>query len=198
MNRLLIALAFLSQVPFYGASARAADAAGTLSVVTTPRAQVYIDDKPVGRSPLKGLSVTRGHHRVAYESKAQGTRVEFDVLIREGKKVDCSYDFGKGENNCTEERAKGTAEKPPTSIDMVSEPASEVYLDGKWIGKSPVKKVHVGEGFHQVEFRHPDYESILREVDVKPGENVQVKGTFTGGKKETPPADETTDDSGKL
>jgi serine/threonine protein kinase len=53
-----------------GAKARDRALAGTLTVTTTPSAMVYVDDEPIGRSPIAHHSISAGDHRV--QARAQG------------------------------------------------------------------------------------------------------------------------------
>ncbi len=178
-------------VVFLALGAWAADGGiGKLSIVTTPSARIYIDGKPMGRSPLHALKITPGRHRVTYESKAKGTRMELDVLIRAGKHLECSYNFDTGEQNCAEERPPApAAKKVTTTMDLLSEPSSDVYVDDQWIGTTPVRKHEVQEGTHRVEFRHPDYEPLARDVEVKSGQSVEVQVKFSTVRKEESPQD---------
>jgi serine/threonine protein kinase len=45
---------------------------GFLSITTTPPAMVYVDDTPIGRSPIKGFSLSSGQHMI--QVRAQGYR----------------------------------------------------------------------------------------------------------------------------
>jgi serine/threonine-protein kinase len=54
----------------HGAKARDRALGGTLTVTTTPSAMVYVDDEPIGRSPITHHSIGAGDHTV--QARAQG------------------------------------------------------------------------------------------------------------------------------
>ncbi|RMG15869.1 MAG: PEGA domain-containing protein, partial [Deltaproteobacteria bacterium] len=82
--------------------------AGTLSVRATPRATVYVDDLPVGQTPLASLRLTPGTHRI--EARAEGYEtLERTVKVRAGKKRSISLTL------------KAAAPEPPASSAVVAE-----------------------------------------------------------------------------
>ncbi|MFH1016900.1 MAG: PEGA domain-containing protein [Pseudomonadota bacterium] len=183
MNRHLAYFSLLGIALFASAPYATAGGTGKLSIATTPRVQIYLDEKSIGRSPIRGLNVASGRHRLAYESKKLGSRIEMDVLVREGRHLECSYNFEKGEQNCSEAKPKTASAKVSTTLDLLSDPPADVYLDDRWIGKSPLRKFEVTDGAHRVEFRNPAYEPVIRDVDVKTGESMEVKAKFTSVQK---------------
>jgi len=55
---------------------------------------------------------------------------------------------------------------------------AEVYLDGKFVGFSPLKLTNVDEGFHKIMVVRPDALPYITKVVVNEGEETLVKATF--------------------
>ncbi len=53
-------------------------------------------------------------------------------------------------------------------------PPSEVVLDGRSLGQSPIDALEVPPGTHQLTFRRTGRPEVVREVTLKPGETVQL------------------------
>jgi serine/threonine protein kinase len=70
----------------HGAKTRERDLAGTLTVTTTPSAMVYVDDEPLGRSPITRHSIRAGDH--ALQVRAQGYQPATSKFkVESGRKV---------------------------------------------------------------------------------------------------------------
>ena len=147
---------------------------GRLSIETDPRADIWIDGKRAGKSPLVKIPIMAGKHRIQY--RQPGGQFEFDLVIEADKHFQCTYRFETGESRCSEI----SLQKPGATgkIDLISRPPSEAYLGGKLLGKTPFEKHVVPAGRHRIEFRHPDFSPIEKEVDVEPGTRVRVEVDF--------------------
>jgi hypothetical protein len=60
---------------------------GLLRINSRPWAQVFIDDKPAGTTPLLGVSVSAGQHTVRLVNQAFGMRKTFDVSVNDGESI---------------------------------------------------------------------------------------------------------------
>ena len=59
-------------------------------------------------------------------------------------------------------------------------PQGEIYLDGVMKGKAPaVTRLQVAAGTHTLEVRHGRYPAFITEVNLKPGEEMHVRHSFT-------------------
>ena len=59
-------------------------------------------------------------------------------------------------------------------------PQGEIYVDGVMKGKTPaVTRLQVAAGAHTIEVRHGKFPSFVTEVNLNPGEQFQVKHSFT-------------------
>jgi hypothetical protein len=178
----LLSAVFLSG-PSFGQSPKT-----TLSVNSGPGTKVYLDGKYAGKTPLAEFRVVPGRHRVRYQNEEQGTQFEFDLAVKPGVHMICSYTVETGDSRCAAESPPATPAK--TRVTLKSTPDADAFLDGRLIGRTPVEGLIVDAGPHRVEFRHPEYETIVQEVQVSEGEHVKVNVVFPvsppGGSEEPP------------
>jgi hypothetical protein len=64
----------------------------------------------------------------------------------------------------------------PGRLSLQSYPWAEVYLDGDYLGNSPLVDVRVSPGTHQIRVERIGYEPYLREVTVQPGQALRLTG----------------------
>ena len=57
----------------------------------------------------------------------------------------------------------------PGMLSVTVKPWAEVTVDGKAIGKTPIRSVSLPPGEHVVMLNHPDYELLRRIVQIQPG-----------------------------
>ena len=68
-------------------------------------------------------------------------------------------------------------------------PQGEIYLDGVMKGKAPaVTRLQVAAGTHTLEVRHDRFPSFVTEVNLKPGEEMHVRHSFTAPAAKKSPA----------
>ena len=125
-----------------------------------PEAKVYLNDKYIGRVPpsLK-VKLRKGRYRVRFEIPDYA-EAEKDLVIKGGEKMKLIQhifpEFG-------------------VINGIVVNPVGIVYIDGKKIGSSPIrKKIKLSKGKHIIEITSPGYKSIRREIYIKAGENLGI------------------------
>ena len=59
-------------------------------------------------------------------------------------------------------------------ISVTTTPPANVYVDGRFIGHSPILKHSIGSGHHTISARAPGYRATETEVTVKPREKVSL------------------------
>lgn len=62
-------------------------ALGTLRINSRPWSQVFIDDKPVGTTPLLNVSVSAGQHSIRLVNSVFGMRKTFDISVAPGENL---------------------------------------------------------------------------------------------------------------
>jgi len=148
-----------------------------ISLETTPPSKIYIDGRFVKKSPLNKFKVTPGSHVVRFENKKLGASYELNVTIEAGKHLLCTYNFESGISRCKKKSSGKVIKKG--KLDAISVPPSTLYVDGKKIGKTPIKKMELTAGQHELQFRHPKYETLTQVIDVQGGVVQRVEVNFS-------------------
>ncbi|MEO5819879.1 MAG: PEGA domain-containing protein [Vicinamibacteraceae bacterium] len=176
--------------PFGGAAAPttpppvAVAATGTVSIDSTPRARVFIDETPKGTTPLR-LDLSAGVHRVRVEADGGLTKT-LEVNVVAGKEVSQVIELTKS----TPDRATATAAAaaaaaavaaaapaaPNPGFMTVDAPEDlQILEDGRPLGSSASGKVALEPGSHLLEFRSDALGfQATRTVQVLPGKTVRV------------------------
>ncbi|MFH1735577.1 MAG: serine/threonine-protein kinase, partial [bacterium] len=66
----------------------------------------------------------------------------------------------------------------PAWLRLQCDPWADVYLDGNFIGKTPLEIVEVLSGDHRLVFRHPKFPPIVRDLYVEPGRTNTIEVNF--------------------
>jgi hypothetical protein len=107
---------------------------GTLSIDSTPKAKVFIDEAARGETPLR-LELPAGQHHVRLEAEGAGRAFQINVIG--GKEISQLVEL-------TRQVVTGT-------IEVRSEPTgARVLIDGRSVGVSPVTVPDVKPGPHGV------------------------------------------------
>ncbi len=128
---------------------------GTLVVGCRPVAEVFLDGKKVGRTPLVLKQVPVGHHRVEVRAYG-GSRVkEVDIKGRTATKV--RFDLYGG------------------ILAVNSTPWAELYFDDRKVGNTPMLLKNLPLGNHRITLRRAGYRPVSREVLLEKGKKVRLK-----------------------
>lgn len=126
---------------------------GTLVIQSSQDgAEVFVDEQPVGTTPLEPLSLAPGSHtlRVRLPGYTEHTDV---VRIDPGQRTEVPVDL------------------LPLSqvLSVVTDPpGAHVYVDGTFMGETPVE-FDMLEGQHSVRVVLRDYEEAIRQVEARAG-----------------------------
>jgi serine/threonine-protein kinase len=134
--------------------------AGALAVSSNVRANVYLDGRLVGKTPLRLADVPRGDHRLRVVYRVpEGTAVkELVVPVMAGVLTDRKVNFGRGRLNI-----------------RVS-PWAEVKVDGRRVGVTPLKPISLLEGEHEVTLANSELKAKKTvRVTVEAGRDVELK-----------------------
>lgn len=78
-------------------------------------------------------------------------------------------------------RSRWSAARQPAVVQLDIRPVGEIWVDGELKGSSPpLTKVAVQPGPHVIEVRNARYKTMRTEVNVQPGEEVELRHVFTG------------------
>ena len=130
---------------------------------STTGAQVLVDDVEVGTIPLGGpLKLRPGQHTVKVV-KPGFTRFLETVAIKVGKSVRLEVDLF-----------------PVVGIVQfkTSEAGARVYLDGKFIGQTPLSGVELKAGTYKVRISKVGFYDVLKTVQVTAGQEQRIEATM--------------------
>jgi len=155
---------------------------GTLSVDSTPKARVFIDEAPRGTTPLR-LDVAAGVHRVRLEADG-GLVNTVQMNVVAGKEVSQFVELTKpsaaernAERAAQAAAAAAAAPAAPTPGFMTVEAPEDMQVveDGQVLGSSSGGKISIAPGSHLIEFRNESLGfQTTRTVQVLPGKTVRV------------------------
>jgi serine/threonine-protein kinase len=164
------------------ASTTTAAAQGTLSVDSTPKARVFIDEAPRGTTPLR-LDVAAGVHRVRLEADG-GLVNTIQMNVVAGKEVSQFVELTKpsaadrnAERAAAAAAAAAAAPAAPTPGFMTVDAPEDMQVieDGQVLGSSSGGKISLPPGSHLIEFRNESLGfQTTRTVQVLPGKTVRV------------------------
>ena len=100
--------------------------------------EVFEDGRRLG-STAEGLIVTSaGRHHLELVNSALGYRSSRVVNVKDRQVVSLVVDPGKG------------------TININALPWAQVWLDGRWLGETPLGQISAPLGEHEILFRHPE------------------------------------------
>lgn len=141
-------------------SAETPKGGGQLSLETIPRGlTVTRGDDVLGKTPLTGLPLSPGKHTLKLSNKQFGISKTITVEIKRGDRTEESITVGRG------------------TLKVLSRPWADVFINGVAKGKTPLD-TPVYEGQHEVRLVNPESGERIQKVDVKAGEEKEIKVRF--------------------
>ncbi len=131
---------------------------GTVTVLCEPRAQVLLDGKPVGLSPITLSSVPAGERLVAV--RALGASQEKRVRVRGRTAYELSFTLTGGE------------------LEVRSEPWAVIELDGKEVGQTPMLLDNLVLGPHRLRLWRDGYIPQEHQVELRAGHRVKLEAVL--------------------
>jgi hypothetical protein len=110
----------------------------------------------IGTSWGGGMKLTPGPHDLRIVNRSMGIDVQKTVEIPGGGMASLNLDF------------------PPGSLQISATPWANVDVDGVAVGKTPLDKIELAPGRHDVLFTHPKYGQRRMSVTVKMGKPMRV------------------------
>lgn len=138
---------------------------GTLRLVSKPEAQAYLDGKYLGLTPLVRRGVTAGRHTVELRTGNGRVRTR-TVQMPAGGQSTVNFHFPPPR--------KGS----PGTLVVSSVPWSQVFLDGKSIGTTPIEGYRVAAHSYMLELRASNGQRLKRVVWVEAGQRYRVVHRF--------------------
>lgn len=133
---------------------------GRVTVRSTPRGVVYIDDAPIGTTPQLDIDLGVGTHTIEVHLGGHETASR-TVRITSGQVEDLDFQLRP-------------AAASPGALTIRSTPPSVVYVDDEPVGTTPIEGLEVPAGLHVVELKLGGHAPVRREVQVRAGVTAQV------------------------
>jgi hypothetical protein len=120
---------------------------GTLSLRSNVDARVFIDNHPVGRTPLGGVGLAEGPHTVTLRSQRPFLLYELKLAVKKGQSLERELKFGQ-----VEVKAEGVVAKPAGAgaegVTLVALPggSQQLTLVNRSTGAERAEKVTVNPG----------------------------------------------------
>ncbi len=155
---------WVSATALYYVGSRPAQAAyGRLEVSSTPSgAEVYVDRSFAGYTPLR-YDLRPGTYDIEVVA-ASGTYTE-RVQVRPDRSTAVAATFRPVVRT-------GTARFASTPSD------ADVYVDGSYLGTTPIGSTSFDVGTYSVEFRRSGYDTLRRTFEVRAGQDTRVDATL--------------------
>jgi hypothetical protein len=129
-------------------AAQAQDIAGWIGITSPFTVEVFERGGLIGSSVSPRLMLSAGTHQLELVNAALGYRVRRSVTVGAGKVTAIKID-------------------PPTgTVSLNANPWATVWLDGEWLGETPIGNMQATVGTHQVVFRHPTLGEQRRTITV--------------------------------
>jgi hypothetical protein len=113
---------------------------GTITVHSSPCVSVWIDAAKVGPTPVDNLAIPVGSHLVELLDNSMGLHEVFQVVVRKKQETMITRDF-----HDVDEVAK---------LAVITKPESEVSINGKWIGNTPMYGHVIAPGSYDLELSY--------------------------------------------
>ncbi len=111
---------------------------GKLTVVTTPWTKVEVDGEQVGNTPVMGHTVDAGKHEVTLVNESYSISFSMSVTVKDGEEKKISHSFEI-------ETTKGDG-----LLNVSTTPWTEVYVDGEFLGNTPIQGHRLEPGKHTI------------------------------------------------
>jgi eukaryotic-like serine/threonine-protein kinase len=134
---------------------------GKVYFICIPWAKVYIDDKPVGETPIAPMLLTAGHHIVTFDNPS------FDPIVR-SVTVEAHRDI----------TVTGDFMQNVGYVMCNVHPWADVYVDEQKKGTTPMKPIMLSSGMHTLRFKNISYEDIVKEITVTAKDTLPMTVTF--------------------
>lgn len=111
---------------------------GKLTVVTTPWTRVEVDGEEVGNTPVTGHEVKAGQHQVTLVNESYSISLSMSITVKDGEEKKISHSFEI-------ETTKGDGR-----LSVTTTPWTEVYVDGEFLGNTPIQGHRLDPGKHTI------------------------------------------------
>lgn len=146
-------------------TAIAAQAASSANVTAAEDSQVFLDGKRIGTTPMHIASLGPGSHRIRVTGTRTGQSQTFDMSVPAGISVDREFHASfSGTAALVAPLAVAPLASAPVAVAAVNvetDPASHVHLDGVLVGQGSLRLTGVTPGVHLLEVVDPHTGGVM-------------------------------------
>lgn len=128
-----------------------------INLTTSVPVNVYIDDKDYGMTPIKGLLVPSGYHDLRFKNEEYLIDEIQHVYIIPGVPFERNLTLGHF-----------------ASLNLNAIPWADVYIDGKFVGQTPIANLKVVVGAHEIVFKNSKFPIRRRNISVEEGTTTDI------------------------
>lgn len=160
------------------------DTDGKLRVLSSPSAQVIIDDKKVGKTPFES-DLKEGEYLIRLETTGktkEATSWKGKIMINKNTLTFVDYELGTTDVSSTGIILSVSKMKTSPTIsddgeaEVVTEPKGAiVYLDNEEVGIAPLVLAGVASGDHELSVLNPGFFRRTQKVKIKPGFRIKAQ-----------------------
>jgi serine/threonine-protein kinase len=154
---------------------------GFLTLDTVPWTIVYVDGVYAGSTPLFRHKLAAGAHKLTLANDALELKREEDVVVEEGRahklKLVLAVDQPALDDSKSVDVTKEDCAIPAedaASLTVDTQPWSKVYVDGRYLGSTPVFIAELAAGDHVVRLVPADGRVGFARFTATPGETVKL------------------------
>ena len=136
----------------------------TLTVDCSPPAELFVDGRDLGATPVADVALAAGQHTMKVASAELGFSRSLTLRLSPGEAHREALHFGKGK------------------LILFVKPWANVTVAGRSLGQTPLPPQTFYEGSYAVRFENPALHRVVeRRVTIQPGQPTLVKVDFTQG-----------------
>ena len=134
-----------------------------LTIDASPWANVFVDGKKVGQTPVTNYTIAAGPHsiKVTNPDLNQTRTLKIDAKPNEVIRKKVTFKVGTGK------------------LLVRAKPWADVYLNGKKIGTTPMAPKELAEGTYKVRLHNPTLDQVVnKKVVIKAGQTERINVNF--------------------
>jgi len=132
-----------------------------LSINCKPWAKVFLDNRPIGTTPIANLEIDSGTYSLRLVNNQINAKKTLRIKASPGENIKKNIEFEKG------------------YLQVRAKPWANVFIHGNKIGTTPFQKKELYEGRYKVVLKNPTLNSTIeRNVNIKPGETTVISVNF--------------------
>lgn len=178
-----VAIAGVGLVVYFGGEViRNLDKLKGKSVLTAnvfhKEAEIYVNDKFLGNTPVEELEVNSGENKITFKSGSRQYETTIEFIPRDNKithTVGIFRDLGTTDLFSSGQEFWFEKEKSDNVIRIVTEPSgATVYIDNTEFGKTPFSSDKLSEGEYSLRIEYPGYESQNARINTRKNHTLNI------------------------